>query len=317
MAFAASSSADLLSPTELSRLDRLATLTRGRGVGYAGSHRSPLPGHGVAFVDRRRYEPGDDPRAVDWRLLGRTDRLYVRRFEREADMGVALLVDDSASMTFAGLHPHAAALSKHAHALRLAAAIGYLALRRRDRVVVAAQRGRQMQPAASLPRLTAILQQQSPGADGHALAASIADVAARLGRHTTLVVFSDLLEPIEPIRRAVAWSASRGLHVVLWQVLHAHEWRLPPDTPAGTRRVIDPETRTGPRVDLRTLRPRYVHCIDSFVAAWSRAARDCSAAHALYRSDQNLVDRLAAWLHAPPAARALHTASLGRGGIAP
>lgn len=323
MMSAPSGLASFLSPSELSRLDRLALLARGRGVGRVGSHASPLPGHGVAFVDRRRYEPGDDPRAIDWRLLGRSDRLYVRRCEREADMGVALLIDDSASMDFRGLTPRESERSKHEHALRLAAAIGYLALRRRDRVVVAAEHGGRIMRAANPSRLADILRQRRCEDGAAALAGTIADVAACLDRHMTLVVLSDLLNPIELTRRAVAWAVGRGLNVVLWQVLHDDEWRLPADAPAGVRRIIDPECGEAPcanprsevRADLRALRGVYAKRIDRFLAAWSRAARDSGAVYGLYRSSDDLMDRLSAWLRVPAIGRA--AAARGYGVIRP
>ncbi len=317
MASAASGLTDFLSPSELSRLDRLALLTRGRGVGYAGAHQSTLPGHGVAFVDRRRYEPGDDPRAVDWRLLGRTDKLYIRRFEREADMGVALLVDQSVSMDFAGLTPRGHGRSKHEHALRLAAAIGYLALRRRDRVVVAANHGQRIQPAASPRQLASVLRERHGDAGQPTLSQIIARMAARLDRHMTLVVISDLLEPIEPTRRAIAWAVGRGLNVVLWQILHADEWRVPIVVPEGMRLIVNPETGLGPRVNLRLSRAAYGQRIDRFLASWSRVARDCGAAHWLFLGDQNLLDRLAAWLHASTPTRPMPPVGTSRLGAIP
>ena len=70
---------------------------------YAGRHASPQRGHAVEFSDYREYAPGDELGDVDWRVYGRSDRLFIKLFEHQTDMTVQLLVDASASMGYAGL----------------------------------------------------------------------------------------------------------------------------------------------------------------------------------------------------------------------
>ncbi len=270
---------DLLTPGERSRLDRIARTLAGRSSahetgGRAGMHPSHLPGDGVAFVDRRRYEPGDDPRRIDWRLLARTNRMYIRRFEREADLDIALVLDSSGSMGFSGLEPAAPGeRAKGDEALRLAAGIVHLARRRRDRVTMTRT-------------------------DGRSLGEAIAKVVGRGPRHAALVVFSDFLDPIASWRSAVAWAAGRGASVRLWQVLTADELRLPRAAPRGVRAILDPETGRGPRVDLAAVRDAYAARMRRFVHACQLAAGQVGAQHRLHRVGDDLVDALAAWLGA-------------------
>ncbi|MGA3268329.1 MAG: DUF58 domain-containing protein [Verrucomicrobiota bacterium] len=65
-----------------------------------GRHRSPQRGASVEFAEYRNYQFGDEPRRVDWRLFGRTDRLHVKQYEAETQLRIFLVLDTSASMDF-------------------------------------------------------------------------------------------------------------------------------------------------------------------------------------------------------------------------
>lgn len=118
----------LLSSTLLHRLERLQLRSRARLTGTArGERRSRHKGASIEFVDYREYNLGDDPRQVDWNAYGRSGHLFVKLFEDEALLDVHLCVDVSRSMDWG--EPN-----KLDAARRLAAAIGYVALARFDRV---------------------------------------------------------------------------------------------------------------------------------------------------------------------------------------
>ena len=65
-----------------------------------GLHRSPFHGFSVEFAEHRQYNTGESTRNIDWKLYGRTDRLYVKRYEEETNLRCQLLIDQSASMLF-------------------------------------------------------------------------------------------------------------------------------------------------------------------------------------------------------------------------
>ena len=91
---------DALIPPEVrARLPELRLGAR-RAVGDRGIglHRSRSRGAGLEFAQYRAYEPGDEPRQIDWKLYARSDRFFVREAERESPLTVWLLVDASASM---------------------------------------------------------------------------------------------------------------------------------------------------------------------------------------------------------------------------
>jgi uncharacterized protein (DUF58 family) len=65
-----------------------------------GLHKSPYHGFSVEFAEHRIYNPGESTRNVDWKLFGRTDRLYVKKFEEETNLRACLVLDTSSSMLF-------------------------------------------------------------------------------------------------------------------------------------------------------------------------------------------------------------------------
>jgi len=109
----------------LARLEKLALTSRRRVGGQrAGPHRSIRRGQSLEFADHRAYVPGDDIRHLDWHLIGRLDKLFVKLFEASEDRTVRVLLDRSASMTGA----------KWAAAQKAAAAVAYASLCGLDRV---------------------------------------------------------------------------------------------------------------------------------------------------------------------------------------
>src|ERR1051325_11039924 len=94
---------DLLDPVEVARLGGLEVITEGIVEGFlAGLHRSPRRGFFVEFAEHRMYQPGDEPRYLDWRLLARSDRLYVKQFEEESNLRAMLVLDGRRSIDWCG-----------------------------------------------------------------------------------------------------------------------------------------------------------------------------------------------------------------------
>jgi uncharacterized protein (DUF58 family) len=100
-----------------------------------GLHKSPFHGFSVEFAEHRLYNAGESIKHIDWKLYGRTDRLYVKRFEEETNLRCQLVIDNSSSMFFPQReklsidHPNKTTFSIYA-----AAAIMHLLHRQRDAV---------------------------------------------------------------------------------------------------------------------------------------------------------------------------------------
>src|SRR6476659_9291260 len=89
-------SSKLISPQALMGIKNLELRARIVVEGFwHGIHRSPYHGFSIEFTEYRPYTPGDDPRYLDWRLLARTDRYFIKKFEDETNLRCHLLVDNS------------------------------------------------------------------------------------------------------------------------------------------------------------------------------------------------------------------------------
>ena len=180
----------LLDTAFLTRLERLQLATRRPLAGHlAGEHRSPALGSSVDFADYREYHPGDDFRRIDYALYARLDVLLVRLFEAEDDLHLRLLVDTSASMATGG---------KLDAARRVAAALGFVALIRRDPVSLHRfpfdRPGPRFTGRSGVPAFFAHLAALEAGGTTR-FAEAATSMLGRRGPPGLTVVISDLLTP--------------------------------------------------------------------------------------------------------------------------
>ena len=90
-----------LQPETVALLNSMSLRARLVVEGYIiGQHRSPYHGFSVEFAEHRSYGPGDEIRHIDWKLFGKTDRLYVKRYEEETNLRAHIVLDTSKSMLY-------------------------------------------------------------------------------------------------------------------------------------------------------------------------------------------------------------------------
>lgn len=124
------SGARFVDPKILSRIGSLDLMARTVVEGFInGLHRAPFFGASIDFAEHRGYVAGDDIRRVDWRLFARTDRFYVKQYEADTNTNLSILMDVSKSMAF-----ESRGIPKLEYGSFVAACLGYLAQRQRDRV---------------------------------------------------------------------------------------------------------------------------------------------------------------------------------------
>src|SRR3989442_2325272 len=200
---------DLLDPAEVARLGGIKVVDKGVAEGYLdGIHRSPFRGFSVEFTEHRAYQPGDEPRYLDWRILARSDRLFVKQFEEETNLRAMILVDASRSMAWHGAPTR---LTKRAYADRLAAALALILLRQRDAtgLITFDDAVRQVIPARVktgqwLRLVRGLL--DTPDGRGTAAQAALLRLTGVLARPRRIVLPSDIL-----FDRALALTALRYL----------------------------------------------------------------------------------------------------------
>ena len=120
-----------IEPAALARVQNLQMVARGVVEGFiSGLHASPYKGFSVEFAEHREYTAGDDPRHLDYKMLARTDRLYIKQYEEETNMRVQILLDTSGSMAYG----HEEKITKYDYAAYLTAILAYLMTRQQDSV---------------------------------------------------------------------------------------------------------------------------------------------------------------------------------------
>ena len=124
--------ADLIDPASLAALGRIEIIARWVVDGFlSGLHRSPKKGFSVEFAEFRPYQPGDDLRFIDWRVVARADKWMIKQFQEETNTRAALVLDVSRSMDWSGSPER---LTKLRYAEQVVAAIALLLIRQRDAV---------------------------------------------------------------------------------------------------------------------------------------------------------------------------------------
>lgn len=287
-------SAPLLSPEFLRELElfkrRLEIQARS---GELGERAAPRRGGSAEFQEHRVYEPGDDPRRIDWLAYARTGQPVTKLFRSEEDAVVRLVLDASASQDFGSP-------SKHETAQRLSAAIGAVALSSGQRVELALareregradaleRRGRRKRGRSGTAELVREIARVTP--EGRAdLARAVRRVVESSTRPGFLVLLSDFLDE-GPVTSALGMARAAGHDVALVQVVDPTE--LEPDF-EGDFSLVDAETNAtvevtmdAAAVDAYLLR---VAGLAEELRAW---ARRHGATYVRARTDEPLLDVL-------------------------
>ena len=217
-----------LDPVLIERLNHLQLSARHVVTGSTlGQHRSPVKGASIEFRQHRPYVPGDEPRRLDWRVFGRTDRPYVKEYYEETNLRCLVLLDGSGSMGYGRKSG-----SKFDYAARLAASLGYLMLGQTESVGLAVFRRRieaflaPRTGSGQLSRLIDVLERSNPRGES-SLATALHDAGNRLDRRALVIVLSDFFTHVERVHEGMAHLKHDGHEVIALRVLDRDEIEFP------------------------------------------------------------------------------------------
>ena len=220
---------ELLPEEAAERAKELEFFARTRVQGFLkGENRSRFKGASTDFFQHRQYAPGDDLRALDWRVFARSDRLVTREYEEYTNLDVILGVDGSGSMAY----PPGEPVTKIDFARRCAAMLAYLLNLQRDRyglAVVSDKMLRFVAPRTGRKHLAEALKQLAAIAPAGEtdLAACVRQLERRVRRKSVFVFFSDGYQDPDPFTRAIGGLQLSGHDVILYQVFDPVEADLP------------------------------------------------------------------------------------------
>lgn len=294
-----------LDPALLERLSALGLSARRVVEGMtSGRHRSPVRGASVEFRQHRVYVAGDEPRRLDWRILARTDRPYVREYDEETNLRCMLLLDASGSMGYAGarsLRNRVAGVrwSKLEYASRIVATLAHLMLSQTESVGFARLSAGRLEdwlaPRArheQLARIVDRIERVSAGGSSD-VASAMLELANRLHRRSLVIVVSDLFSPAPAIREALARLRHGRHEIVTLRVLDADEVDFPFTTPLRLRGLEGEGARL---CDPALARKRYFDQFNAHQRQLHEAHRAVGAEFHLLRTDRDLGDALVDFL---------------------
>jgi len=224
------SSQKYLDPQTLASLQGLELRARLIVEGYvSGVHRSPYHGFSIEFAEHREYVPGDDLRFVDWKVFGKTDKVYLKQYEEETNLVSYMLLDTSESMRYKS---EKVALSKLEYAQCIAASLSYLVLQQQDSVglVTFDKEVRALVRASSNPsHLKQLLHvMEETVADRKTNTGPIFhDLAERLKKRGVVLILSDLFDDVGSMLAGLKHFRHRRHEVILFHVLDPAEIEFP------------------------------------------------------------------------------------------
>ena len=186
----------------LSQLDKFDLVVHKRVTSnYTGPRKSIATGRGTMFKEHRIYAPGDDFKAIDWRIYARTDDLYIKTYEEERNLVVHIIVDYSASMNFGK------PVSKFDYAAMLGVGFAYLAIKENEKFQFStfAEDLSVFQPRRGMGHLAAMVDHlNSIKTKGFSnVKDALSQYKKLIGSRAMIILISDFLIPIEEIKEAL------------------------------------------------------------------------------------------------------------------
>lgn len=252
-----------LDPEGLARVGNMELVARQVVEGFlTGRHRSPYHGFSVEYLDHRAYTPGDEIRSLDWKVLARTNKYFIKLFQDETNLRAHILLDCSQSMIF-----RSGTLSKLDYGSYLTAALAYLMLHQNDAVglVLFDQDIRQHLPPRARPtqfrRILDLLDAPPAGGDT-ALGAVLHQMAERVKRRGLVILISDLLDDPAQIANGLQHFRHNHHEVVVFHVLDDAELTFPYER---LTRFKDMEGAGQVVANPKSLRARYLARMRTFI----------------------------------------------------
>jgi uncharacterized protein (DUF58 family) len=252
-----SEATELLDHLTIEKVSRLRLIARTVVESFIqGQHRSVYKGFSVEFAQHREYTRGDEMRHIDWKVYGRSDRLFVKQYEEETNLRSTICLDASGSMNFTSNDE-----TKFDYARKAAAALGYLMVAQSDSVGLTTfdtEVRNTLPPRSTKGHLTTLLKvlvDTKPGKET-SLAKVLHDLTAQIKRRGLVIVISDFFGKIDELVRALAHLKHKRHEVILIQVLDPQEETFPFQQMYEFRSLENPDHRI--KLDAPRIRAMYL-----------------------------------------------------------
>lgn len=198
-----------------------------------GMHRSPYQGISVEFAQHRPYVPGDDIRHVDWKVFGKTDKIYLKQYQEETNLHLICIVDASESMGFGSVKGDGGAVwTKYDHATAIAASLSYMAIQQQDSVGLAIfdeDLKRYFKPSNSPGQWKTITHELclQPRLKKTSIGRILDQLAEKLTHRSLIVLLSDLFDDLDALNKGLRHLRYKKHEMMVFQVLDPLEIEFP------------------------------------------------------------------------------------------
>lgn len=273
-----------IDPAALMRIKSLELRARVVMEGFwKGIHKSPYHGFSVEFSEYRQYTKGDDPRFIDWKVVARSDRVYIKKFEDETNLRCCLMVDQSKSMSYGS-----GEFSKAEYASTLAATLAHFMMGQGDAVGLTTfdDKVDQHIPPRNRPGHLRRMMLQLSNAEkgtGTDLAAPLKRIFEIIRKRSLLVLISDLLAPTEMLGKHLGYLAAAGHDLVVFQTLDPAEIDF---TFSKATHFRDSESGKDLYIDPDAARAGYQKNLNAHLDSIHQVCERNRAEHYVVRTDQ-------------------------------
>ena len=286
---------EIVDPAALERVASLQLIARTVVESFiSGQHRSVYKGFSVEFAQHRQYARGDEIRHIDWKVFGKSDRLFIKQYEEETNLRATICIDASGSMKYAG-----GGEQKFAYARKVAAALAHLMIGQSDSVglVTFDTDIRTHVPPRSTSshylNLLKILAKLEPGSETN-LARILHSLSSQLKRRGLVIVISDLFAPMDDLKNALAHFHHHRHEVILLQVVDPHEVTFPFDSVAEFRSLERDNHRV--KLDASRVRKHYLERFENFTRKLQETCHQFHYDHVMLSTDKPFDQALSQYL---------------------
>ena len=284
-----------LHPETVALLDTMALKAKLVVEGYIiGKHQSPYHGFSVEFAEHRSYETGDEIRHIDWKLFGKTDRLYVKRYQEETNLSSHIILDSSNSMLYKSGN-----ISKLAYVNSLVAALSYLMISQQDAVglVKFSNKINKFLPPKSKPSYLNQILQQLDDEDTNKdtkIELVLHEMAERINKRGLIILFSDLLDEPHDVMNGLKHFRHKKQEVIVFHILDRKEFEFDFDT---RTQFLDMETGEHIITEPWLIKANYQQIIDDLKSFYKKECQENSIDYVPIYTDETFDKSLTEYLN--------------------
>ena len=262
---------DYLQPSIIKKIDNLYLRAKLVVEGFiVGLHKSPYHGFSIEFSEHRPYTFGDEIKFIDWKLLAKTDKLYIKQFEEETNLKSYILFDKSSSMKYGSED-----LTKFEYAKTICACLSYLMIKQQDAVGLTTFDKKidiSIPPKSKVSHLNYLLQTlDNTKINGETkISYVLHSLAESIKKRGLVILISDLIDDQEDVLEGLRHFRYKGHEVILFHIIDRKEKEFNFNSPVN---FIDLENNDMIKTDPRQIKADYKQ---AFVEFCENYKKECS-----------------------------------------